>query len=118
GQKVLQHLHRDRLRVGGHTFGDNTVVASKNSDPYLVELRLLAPLLGGQAHGQGFQQTKGAGRLGQLCLTGASGGFSGGIKGAARLLPPEQISHRGSPLSTIGNPATVKTTRWQRSASA
>ena len=91
--------------------------AGEDADRDLVHAGPLAPLQGGQVNRQAFELAEGTGGLGQLLLTGAGLVHGGGVEGLAGITPPH-LGHRAGPLSMRGRPATVSTTRWQRSATA
>ncbi|MNJ49960.1 hypothetical protein D3C77_452190 [compost metagenome] len=115
--KVVQHLRSHRLRISRDAFGDHAMVTGKNRDADLVQARLELPLQARQLDRDKFQAPEGAGRLGQLLLTrhGLSNGLL--IEGTAGIKPPG-LTHGAVPFKVRGRPATVSTTRWQRSAMA
>jgi hypothetical protein len=108
--EVGQHLPGDRLRESRHPFGDHAMVAGENADPQPFDARPFTALQAGQLDRQLLQLTERAGRLGQLLLTRHGLGPHLLIHRLGAGQPPWML-HNPSPFKTIGNPATVKTTR-------
>ena len=117
--RVLLSAGAEITAQGGmiEDLGDHAMVAGKDADPQLLDLRPLAALHGRQVDGQLLQLAEGAGRFGQFELTRLGLAARGHIQRLTALLPP-LLTHSAFPLRTIGKPATVNTTRSQRSARA
>ncbi|MNI71415.1 hypothetical protein D3C73_1272880 [compost metagenome] len=93
------------------------MVTGKNGDPYLVQARFHLSLHTGQLHRHRLQMPQGAGGFGQLLLASLRLFDGLGVDGFAWVQPPG-LDHNAFPFKVRGRPATVSTTRWQRSASA
>ncbi len=115
--EVMQHLAGDFLWIGRYTFGHHTMIAGKDRDPQFIGSRTLAPLQAGKLYRQTLQLCQRTRRLGQLLLTGQCRLAHWYINSLCGLEPPG-ITHSAVPFNVRGKPATVNTTRWQRSASA
>ncbi|MNJ39002.1 hypothetical protein D3C77_338640 [compost metagenome] len=115
--KILQHLPGHRLGIGGNTFGDHPVITGEDRDAHLVQARFELPLQASELHRDPFQPPQRAGRLGQLLLT-RQGLVAGSLVNGAAGIKPPVVTHGAVPFRVRGRPATVSTTRWQRSAIA
>ncbi|VVN06978.1 hypothetical protein PS645_03589 [Pseudomonas fluorescens] len=115
--EVVQHLRGDFLGIGRHALGHYTVICGENGDPQLIDARFHLALQAGQLHCNCLQTAERTGRFGQLLLAGLSLLDDGSVDRLARVQPPG-MSHKAVPFRVRGRPATVRTTRWQRSARA
>ncbi|MNE06525.1 hypothetical protein D3C80_991160 [compost metagenome] len=115
--KIVQHLPCDGLGVGGNAFGDHTMVCGEDGDPHLGKARFDLALQTGQLHSHGFKLAEGAGGFGQLLLARQRLRVYIEVNGTTGVQPPG-MAHNAGPLRVRGRPATVSTTRSQRSAMA
>ncbi|MNP12059.1 hypothetical protein D3C76_1042780 [compost metagenome] len=106
----MQHLPGDFLGISRDALGHHTMVTGKNRDPQPLQTRLDLPLEPGQLHRYRLKLAEGAGRFGQLLLTGLRLFDSLGVDRSARVQPPGGV-HNAVPFKVRGRPATVRMTR-------